>query len=179
MHAELFVEQVSDKQLSLVSLLVKELGEIDSMIVSVESELHNLNDRKKFIEQKRLPDAMSDVGFDELKLTDGSKITVRQEYYASITGVKKQHALAWLKENGFDDVIKTEVKVSFTRGQNVDAGVLFNEINEQYPSNKVEISENVHPSTLKSMVKEQFESGSPMPEDLFGIYIINRAILSK
>lgn len=173
------VENVTDSQLSLVSALVKELGEVDALIASAESELKSLNERKQSIEQKRLPDAMADVGFDELKLVDGSRITVKPEYYASIAGAKKGPALNWLKENGFGDVIKTELKVVFGKGENSEAMELFTSIAEEYPDNKMELAEAVHASTLKSLVKEQFESGSPVPEDLFGVYIINRAVVKK
>jgi hypothetical protein len=173
------VETVTETQLSLVSALVKELVEVDALIASAESELKALSERKQSIEQKRLPDAMADVGFDELKLSDGSRITIKPEYYASIAGAKKAPALNWLKDNGFGDVIKTELKIVFNKGENSEAMELFTNIAEDYPDNKMELAEAVHASTLKSLVKEQFESGSPMPEDLFGVYIINRAVVKK
>ena len=60
---------------------------------------------------------LSELGLSEITLKDGNKITTSTYYSARITDENREEAFAWLDENGFSDIIKNTVSVSFGRGR--------------------------------------------------------------
>jgi hypothetical protein len=128
-------------------------------------------------EREDLPNLMTEVGLRDLTLLDGSVITIKEDCSASITDRTRGPALNWLASNGFGGLIKTQVSVAFARGSHDEAVAVRDQLSEQYDG--VELKEEVHPSTLKSFVKEQLAAGKPLPMDLFNVYPYNKAIISK
>lgn len=115
------------------------------------------------IEQVDLPDLMQELGIDKFRLANGASVEVRPEVDAAITEARRAEAHAWLVGNGFGGLIKTEVVVSFERGA-IDAAQQCAE------DTGGALVERVHPSTLRSFVKEQMAAGKPVPFDLFGVH---------
>jgi hypothetical protein len=173
------IESMPAEALALVSTLAGEIRSRVETISALELQLKTEKNALLALETQRLPDAMSDLGFTTVRLTDGSTIDGGPEFHCSITKDKKPEALAWLRENNYGDLIKCSVWVEFGKGQEQEAAALFNELQQQHPEQPVGIDEGVHPATLKSLVKEQHESGTPLPEELFGIYIITRATIKS
>ena len=98
------------------------------------------------------------AGVKSLTLTDGSKVSVKDQLRANITMENEDYCFSRLKELGLDDVIKNEVKLTFGRGQDSDAANLMNELQDKglYPSNKKAVPWN----TLSKLVEEQISKGS-------------------
>jgi hypothetical protein len=172
------IENMSDEALALVSTLAGEIRARVDSIASLEANLKAEKSALLALETQRLPDAMNDLGFTSVKLSDGSMIDVSPEYHCAITKEKKAEALEWLRENNYGDLIKCTVWAEFGKGEEQQATELFLYLQEklQQPTG---MDEGVHPSTLKALVKEQYESGSPLPEELFGIFIITRATIKS
>lgn len=171
------VEELSESALSLVSGLARELRLEQAALSALEEKVKAANERIRTLETVRLPEAMSELELQKLVLADGTTLTVGTEYYA---GIKKENgptAFAWLREHELGDVVKNVVKVEFGRGQDELAAELFRELGEKFDAEFIPVSqdESVHASTLKALAKQQIESGNPLPEDLFGVYTINRA----
>jgi hypothetical protein len=64
-----------------------------------------------------LPAAMEELGMRSFTLEDGAKVEVRQLYGASIPIPRKAEAFEWLRNQGFDDIIKNSVTCVFGRGE--------------------------------------------------------------
>lgn len=129
------------------------------------------------IETKALPDAMAAAGVTAFTLTDGRSITVEREVHCGITGPQQAAAYEWLRTTGNDSIIKHTVGVRFGRGQDADAAGLLERLKEQFPEMELVNAETIHPQTLKAFVKECVREGTPIPEQPFGIFKINRAII--
>jgi hypothetical protein len=110
-------------------------------------------------------------------MEDGSSIEVKAFYSASITEARRAEAFQWLRENGYDDIIKNTVSVRFGRNESGLADKAIDMLrNAGFP---VEQAEKVEPMTLKAWVKEQVEKGREFPSELFGAYIGQRATIKS
>lgn len=165
------------EDLKAISAIAVQAKAIAGEILAMEEALKSKKAELEGIETKRLPDAMAAVGMKEFMLTDGSKITIKKDYHASIPKARKIEAHTWLRDNEFGALVKNELTIEFGKGQDEEAADAYATLKAEYPDQPVTLAESVHASTLKALVKEQFESGSPLPEDLFGIHIIDRAII--
>jgi hypothetical protein len=98
-------------------------------------------------------------------------------YSASIKEENRAEAYEWLRDNGYDDIIKNTVSVRFGRGEDQLCDTLLNLLREQnYP---VEQAQKIEPQTLKAWVREQVERGSEFPTELFGAYIGQKATIKS
>jgi len=169
--------KVSDKQLKTVSELAMYQTLIDDRIKKVEEELATLKNQFKQVSQVDLPEALAETGLTEIKLTDGSKITVQQFYNASIPKDRMDEAFKWLRDNNHEDLIKNTVSCDFGRGEDKQAKVLRETLNVAGIS--FTDKTGVHPQTLKAFVREQVESGQNLPLDLLGVYIGQKTKIIK
>lgn len=126
-------------------------------------------------EREDLPALMEEVGLKEVTLEDGSVIKIVGDVSAGITAKTKTAALDWLLKNNFGGLIKTNIAVSFGRGERDEAEKARDDLTGKYSD--VALSEAVHPATLKSFVKEQLAEGKPVPFDLFNVHPYNKATL--
>lgn len=159
------LQQLVTKQIALEDELIK----VAEYIKSQEVEL-------KKISEEMIPALFEKLNMEEFKLNTGQKVTVKQYYAANISAENQEKAFNWLKEQKLDDVIKHEVKVLFGRGEDEQAKIVkqaLNEFNVNYTD-----KQHVHPQTLKALVKEQIESessrlaeGYHFPRDLFSVFI--------
>lgn len=143
----------------LSNLLVTQTNAIDA----AEEALKVLKADKLRTEREDLPDLMREFGLSELKLADGSKVTASDDVTCGIPEAMRERAWAWLKEKGYDGIIKTDVVRTFGRGEESEAAALAEEIG-------AECRRNVHSATLKAFVKERMAAGEAVPFDVFGVF---------
>ena len=147
-------------------------------ISALEATLKEKKKELQRVEEQDLPEAMDAIGMSEFKLTDGTTISIKTFYNASIPGERKEEAFAWLDDNGHGGIIKTVVSVSFGRGD-LEIARSFLEFARGFNEASIdpELAQGVHWQTLRSFVKEQIEGGSALPLDLFGVYVGRKAHL--
>lgn len=129
------------------------------------------------LEREDLPTLMAEIGVNEIKLTSGKKITIKEDCDAKISDTNKPAAFKWLLEHGFGGIIKVLVAVQFGKGEHEQAQKVATDLQKKYRDRQVQLDENVHPSTLKAFVKERMTAGEPVPVDLFGVYVYSKAVI--
>jgi len=156
---------MSDLQrvVQLAELLLK----LRENVERLETQLENAKKDMRRVEQEDLPDLMQELGLETFKLKTGETVEVKPEVDCGITEERRARAHDWLTANGFGGLIKTEVVAKFGRDEREEAVRAANLING-------EMVERVHPSTLKSFIKEQMAAGNPVPFDLFGVHPYNK-----
>lgn len=145
--------------------LRKNVERLETLLSEAKSDLRR-------VEQEDLPDLMQELGLETFRLKSGETIEVKPEIDCSITEEKRAAAHSWLVDKGFGGMIKTEVVVTFGRGEHDVAENFAEEVTKQ--GKQPSLVERVHPSTLKSFVKEQMAAGNPVPFDLFGVHPYNK-----
>jgi hypothetical protein len=135
---------------------------------AAEKALEAAKSRVLTLARVALPEAMREAQIESFRLSDGSEITLRDDFFAAISPPNREAAHAWLQEHGFGGLIKSQVKLVFGRGEIAAAVELARELDQRHPG-QVQIDEAVHPQTLTAWVRERAASGALPPEDLFGV----------
>lgn len=155
--------------------LAKMQREAEAEVEKIENTLKLANARLARIREDDLPSAMAEAGMKEFKLEDGTKITIKDEVYCSISEANKAAAFSWLINEHADGIIKTAVVVSFGRGDRDKAAKLYDSLIKKKAD--AVMNETVHPQTLKAFALERITNKQPFPMELFGARPISRAIV--
>lgn len=171
------LSNVDNNDLKQVAALVRQQLILEQRVEDLTADLKRAQQDLANISGEVLPAALAEHGLTELKMADGSKVTVATVISASISKERSPAAHEWLRDNGFGDLIKNTVSINFGKGEDEKAGELIREL--EGDGYNVDQKEAVHPSTLKAFCKEQIEKGSEIPSDLFGIYIGQKTTIKK
>ena len=149
----------------------------ESEISALENVLKSKKEELRRKSEEELPSMMAELGVNSFELDDGSKVSGRDLYGGHISVPNREAAYEWLRDNGYDDIIKNTLSVVFGRGedQKADHFLKILEGHGLLP----EQNTSVHPSTLKAWVKERMENGDEFPMDLFGAFVGQRAVIKR
>jgi len=169
--------QVQDEHLAGVANLARRAKLLEKEIEDMESVLGERKSQQKKLLEETIPAVLSEMGMKSFKMADGSQIDIKPFYSASIKEEKRAQAYEWLREHGFDDIIKNTVSVRFGRGEDQLCDTLLSDLREKnYP---VEQAQKIEPQTLKAWVREQVERGNEFPTELFGAYVGQKATIKS
>ena len=169
--------QVADNDLQGIAKMARRAKSLEKEIEDYETELKQRKEQYRKLTEEVIPEALTSLGMKSFKMEDGSSIEIKAFYSASITEAKRSEAFQWLREHGFDDIIKNTVSVRFGRGEEALCAKAVATLRDAgYP---VEQAEKVEPMTLKAWVKEQVEKGREFPSELFGAYIGQKATIKS
>ena len=173
--------------LETLSSFANELIELQADIETLEVRLKEKKERADALATERMPELLDELGYKDLRLADGRKLEMKEKVLASIPTesgisrmkkaddqraavIRRKAALAWLREHGLGDLIKNEIVVPFSRGQEDDADALYNKLLDQ--NLPAEREESVNTNTLSAQVRELMANGEDIPFDIFGITVI-------
>ena len=166
------LEGSGDDRLKAVGSFCEQLETVRTKIADRKSELKKLEEQEFKLENESIPTLLDEIGMKAVTLSSGSKVEIQEVYKAHISEANKPEAFMWLRDNGFDDIIKNDIVCSFGRGEEDNASELYQRLRTegQAPIQK----SGVHASTLKAFVKEQILKGADLPQDKFGVYVTNK-----
>ena len=166
---------VSNDNLQIISTLASEQVEFELKIKQLEADLEHAKESLRQIQEYLLPEAMRAINMSEFKLLNGSKITIKDDVYASIRKEYIGQAVSWFDENGLGDIVKDKIAIDFGRGESESAKSLIAYCESQgFRANE---TLSVHPQTLKATIKEQMSRGVQFPEELFSIAPVRKAVI--
>mgnify|MGYP003147404969 CR=1 FL=1 len=171
------LEQLDQESLGSVAGLAKAIKTKEELIETLEQTLKE--EKKALIKMtdEDLPTMLMELGMQSLTLDDGSDVTVKQTYGASIRVDDRPAAYEWLRDNGYDDIIKNQVLCVFGRGED-DMASAFQALASQQ-GYAAEQKTEIHPQTLRAFVKERVENGDDFPMELFGAWVGQRAVIKR
>jgi hypothetical protein len=168
---------INDDHLSSIASMAKRAKVLEKEIEELDLVTKERKDQLRKLLEESIPNMLGELGMKSFKMADGSSIEVKPFYSASISEERRATAFEWLRQHGYDDIIKNTVSVRFGRGEDELCGGLLNQLREQgYP---VEQTEKVEPQTLKAWVREMVERGVEFPTDTFGAYIGQKATIKS
>ena len=153
--------------------LISQHDDTTVKIAELEEQVKELSAQKRRLEESMIPELMKQIGMEKFTTTSGRSVTMKNFIFASITKKNKPLAIGWLMKNGFGDIVKNEIKIYLDSRDNDKAEGLLKDLRQYHPDQRI----TVHAQTLKAFVKEQRERGVEIPEDLFGIYELTKAII--
>ena len=148
-----------------LSTEVEKLKSIQSEIKSLEDRAKDLKNDEKHFSCIVIPKLMEDMNLKSLKLRDGSELTIKDIYGATIKADKKAEAHQWLRDQGLGDIVKNNIIVSFGQGEDNKA-VAYATLARSEGYEPIQ-EEKVHPQTLKVVMKEWKDKGREVPSELF------------
>jgi hypothetical protein len=177
-EGSLFSKHTLDNEdLSTLTGFAEAIIKQDAFVKELDEKLKE--EKKKLLKMtdEDLPALMTEANSMEFTLLDGSKVTIKPQYGASIKVDNRPAAYEWLREHGHDDIIKNTVSCQFGRGEDDLASSFkaFAEKEGYVPSQ----TEKIEPMSLRAFVKERVENGDEFPMELFGAYVGQRAVITK
>ena len=155
------------------------LKQKEDEIAALEEQLKTKKAEADDIGSRVIPELLAEQGLSEIKLADGSKVSVRKEFRATVPkdDMKREAALQWLRDQGLGDIIKNNVTVSFGKGEDDKAEQLLNLAAENgfEPQQKSDVAWN----TLSALYQERIEAGLDMPSDSFSLWIKDKTKISR
>jgi hypothetical protein len=171
------IDNLKDGALDAISSLAQGAANLEQEIKKLEEALKEQKTALFKITDEQLPEALEEMNLQKFTLKDGSEISVKPIYAASIPKDRRAEAFAWLRDHQFGDLVKNNVSVTFGRGEDEMAKDFVGLCSSQgFVPNQLE---KVEPMTLKAWLREQVEAGHPIPLDLFGAFISQRAIIKR
>lgn len=171
------VEKLDQQGLTSVAALARKIRDTEERIEDLEKKLKAEKKMLLKLTDEDMPAMLAEIGISSFSLDDGSQVEVKQTYGASILVENRPAAYEWLRENGYDDIIKNSVICQFGRGEDDQASAFaaFAQQQGYVPEQKTEI----HPQTLRAFVKERVEEGDAFPMELFGAWVGQRAVIKR
>ena len=176
-NAATSVEKIDQQGLTSVAALARTIRDKEAKISDLEQTLKEEKKALIKLTDEEMPSMLAEIGMSSFALDDGSTVEVKQTYGASILVDKRPEAYEWLRDNGYDDIIKNTVACQFGRGEDDQASAFaaFAQQQGYVPDQKTE----VHPQTLRAFVKERCEAGEEFPMELFGAWVGQRAVIKR
>ena len=171
------IEKMDNTGLSSVAEIARAVRNQEDMVNKLDDQLKEAKRELLKLTDEDLPAMLLELGLSSFELEDGSKVTVRPTYGAHIKAENKATAFDWLRQNGFDDIIKNTVSCNFGRGEDQEASQFIDYA--QGLGYAAEQKTDVHHSTLKAFVKERVQNGETFPMELFGAYVGQRANIAR
>ena len=171
------VNKVDQGGLTSLASLARQIQEEEGAIAKLEDTLKQAKKKLLKLTDEDMPAVMQEVGMNKFELDDGSMVEVKPTYGASILVDNRPQAYDWLRDNGYDDIIKNNVTCSFGRGED-DKASAFKAFasKEGYVANQ---KTEIHSQTLRAFVKERVEAGDAFPMELFGAWVGQRAVIKR
>lgn len=154
--------------MSQLNELADQQAEAEAEVARLEAKLNEAREKLKAICERQLPELMDLIGLEEFKSRSGLRIKIDETIRASIPKARTIEAMAWLKSQNHDALIKRSVAVEFGRGEDAKANDLCRRLVQDGFSPNDEAK--VHPSTLSAFVREKLKAGEEVPLDLFGVF---------
>ena len=160
-----------------LSTEVEKLRSIQNEILSYEDKIKDLKQDEKHFSCVVIPKLMEDMNLQSLKLKDGSELTVKQIYSATLKADKKAEGIHWLRDNGLGDIVKNNITVTFGQGEDNKAVEYAGLARERgYEPTQ---DEKVHHASLTVVMKDFKEKGNEIPTDLFSTFDGNQTKLKN
>lgn len=147
----------------------KEVEDLEALLKVKKELLRRANENLVQLFEER--------GVTSIKMKDGSNVEIKPFYTGSISKDNQEEAFIWLRENGYEDVIKNQVIVKFGRAEDDKAQNLFSDLANQGLDTDRNVK--VEPSTLRGLIREIKESGKDIPTETFGVYVGHKVNIKK
>lgn len=167
-------QDVDDSSLKALADKCKILEFTEEEIVQLEDQLKEKKEAARKLSEEDIPQFLAEKGLSSITLDNGTEVKITEEVRPGVKVANRPYVYSWLRDNGYGDLIKSNVSVSFGMGEDSQAIKLKAAIQDlgMVGSEK----EDVHYQTMKAFVTEQHKKGVSLPDE-FGVYVANKTKL--
>ena len=169
------LKAVNNEGLSTIAEFATAISAQELRVEELEEQLKEAKRELRSLTDEKLPQLLLELGVSEFKLEDGTKVTVKNIYGATIPAARREEAYQWLRDHGHGDMIKNVISASFGMGEDQLAQKFKDTAKENGLICEQKMS--VHSQTLKGFVRGEIEKGRDVPQDLFGVFVSQRAVI--
>ena len=167
-------QDVDDSSLKALADKCKILEFTEEEIVQLEDQLKEKKEAARKLSEEDIPQFLAEKGLSSITLDNGTEVKITEEVRPGVKVANRPYVYSWLRDNGYGDLIKSNVSVSFGMGEDSQAIKLKAAIQDLgMVSNE---KEDVHYQTMKAFVTEQHKKGVSLPDE-FGVYVANKTKL--
>jgi hypothetical protein len=170
---------LDDVEVTTVAQECVKLKAKEDEIAKLEEQLKTKKAEADDISSRVIPELLAEQGLSEIKLADGSKVSVKKEYRCTIPKDETRRELCykWLRDQKLEDIIKNNVFVTFGKGEDDKAKQLLDlaAANGFEPQQKSDVSWQ----TLTALFRERIESGLDMPSDVFSTWVKDKTKITR
>lgn len=164
-----FQTGASGDLLTQISIAADNLSIAQRKVAAAEKALSDATLELKHYAETVLPELMEKAGQTSITTANGHRLEIKEDIRANLAKDRVEKGVDWLRENGHDSVVKTEVATVFSAGHDTEARALAERLRGINHAT-IQFRHGVHPSTLSSLVRELLADGVDVPQDLFGVY---------
>lgn len=150
---------VTDTSIARLVELINEQRALEGELLDLEEQAKATAQRLAYLVENTIPSFFDEVGVKEIVLPDGAKVTVEEKVYPNISRENWDAAYAWLKENNFDSIVKNEVKISFSKGEDKKVSKIL-ELLLKNDCQDFTNKQFIAPPTLGAFVRERLAEGA-------------------
>lgn len=129
----------------------------------------------KAITEREIPDIMEEIGLTDFRLTDGTRIQIKEDIRCSVSADRRIAVKEYFDEHGLSGMVKRAISIEFNAGEEKWANKFEADLRKRKHEVRTKIDYIVHPSTLKAWVTRALEESKEIPLDLFGVFRQRRA----
>ena len=165
---------VDDTSLKALADKCKQLEFAEQEVAELEDSLKEKKEAARKLSEEDIPLFLAEKGLSSITLDNGTEVKISEEIRPGVKVADRPFCYAWLRDNGYGDIIKNNVSVSFGMGEDAQAIKLKAAIEDLGMAGTEK--EDVHYQTMKAFVTEQHKKGVSLPDE-FGVYVANKTKL--
>lgn len=152
----------------------------DAAVTEAEEVLSAAKVTRRELQEQVLPALFAAEGVSAVDITGGARALLSTVATGSLPKdpVIRGQAMTWLIEEGYADLVKTEVVAAWGRGHHDEAVSLYQRLRGDNTAS-VSMDETVAHNTLGALVKGRLADGLPTPTELLGITVMPVVKLTK
>lgn len=152
-------KSVTDTGVAYLVQLINMQRDYEAKVTDLEEQLKRANQELNALVEITIPNFFDEAGVKEITLPDGLKVIVEEKVFPNISKENWDAAYAWLKKNGFDSIVKNEVKISFSKGEDKKVAKIL-ELLLANDCSDFTNKQFIAPPTLGAFVRERLAEGA-------------------
>jgi len=170
-------DELSEDLLARLGDLARRQMDLEDQIEAANEELRKLGDDHRRISEEDIPAVLDETGLSEVRLSDGTKVRIKENLRVATAGKNREPINAWLEQEGHDDVIKDEVVALFGKGEGERAAALVLAAEEL--TDAVNRKRYVNPQTFAALLRELMADGVDVLLDELGVFVQRQTKLDR
>lgn len=158
----------SENELTELSKLAEAQHAAEVKVDRIEADLKIAQEELRVIAEKKIPEKMEALGLSTYSTNTGIHVKIAEKIRASLAVENRPKGYAWLEENGFGGMIKSQAVIAFKRDQLEEANEFVDALRKA--GKLANLERKVEPATLTAFVKEQLSQGKELPLEVFGVF---------